>query len=90
MGGPDGWWWIPSSTGCNSWQHNNCKAIFCPLDTTEDKDGNPIQEDMVVSTPNLAKQMRLLAKICAEDGRRGYMKADNGSWEFWLAEGGWQ
>lgn len=91
MGGQDGWWWMPETAGCNSWQQGNCKATFCPLNTTggdlTERDEN---EGLRVSAPKLAKHLRLMTAICADDGRRGYMTADNGTWSLWLTEDDWQ
>jgi hypothetical protein len=94
-GDTDGWWWISGTMGCNSWQYGNCKATFCPRDPDKDeedggKDGEVEREPMVVSTWRLAQNMDLVTKVCGEYGRRGYIKADNGTWEFWVAEAWWE
>ncbi|KAH8177011.1 apc13p protein [Sarocladium implicatum] len=77
MGGQDGWWWMPDTAGCNSWQQGNCKATFCPLIETESIDKRDDNDGMRVSAPKLAKHLRLMGAICAEDGRRGNNSCDN-------------
>lgn len=102
MGGDSGWWWVSESTGCNSWQYGNCKATFCPRDPEEDGDSDRDdrknglnfdddleRKDMAISTLKLSKYMDVLGMICGDEGRRAYMKADNGTWEFWLSEADW-
>lgn len=82
LGDEDDGWWTVRQYFCREWEHETCKATFCPLAYPDN--------GLKVWTGDFAGSLFWsLQVMCGIQGKRGMIKPDNSSWELYLSESAW-